>query len=341
MLIYLMCVLILVLFSVRKPNDIGREVLSLKDTTVINGIFTLLIFLSHSTQYIHLSDTILDLLYGKFQNFHNQWVVATFLAFSGYGVMLKIKSGGVEYLKKYPKHRILRTLFNYDIAVILYLLVNIFIHSSYTWQEILLSFIGLTSVGQSNWYIFDILLLYVISYIAATLFKENYLRQCIAVTGLSMFSITVMMLYGMDSRFISTFLCYAAGVWTALYKNELVDLFKRKKWMSIAFLELFIIVTYKLRWNDLIMNFSSIAVVLVFVWFNTFWVFKSSILHWIGTYAFSIFILQRIPMGLLTYFGLAGFSPYLLVIVSFVVTVGLAVVFDKYLKIVDKKLLGD
>ena len=55
--------------------------------------------------------------------------------------------GGGQYVKKYPKNRILKTLINFDIAVLLYLLLNILIGKEYPISEIILSFTGVTGIG--------------------------------------------------------------------------------------------------------------------------------------------------------------------------------------------------
>lgn len=91
--IIFVAVITLMGIRVRVSND---TILSKQDTNIINGIFVIFIFLSHSTQYFVLGNSLLDSLYKHFQNFHNQWVVTTFLAFSGYGVMSQIKVGGEE-----------------------------------------------------------------------------------------------------------------------------------------------------------------------------------------------------------------------------------------------------
>ena len=86
--------------STKEQQRTAEPFLSHHYTTIINGIFVLLIFFSHSTGYLTLSDNMLDSLYRHFQNFHNQWVVTTFLAFSGFGVTLKIMRGGGTLLTK-------------------------------------------------------------------------------------------------------------------------------------------------------------------------------------------------------------------------------------------------
>ena len=115
MILYVLLLFLLFLAGVRiRKNDDG--ILSQNDTTVINGVFTLIILISHSTQYYELPGGILNSLYRNFQNFHNQWVVVTFLAFSGFGVMSQIMRGGMEYVKKYPKNRMAQSQILWDLG---------------------------------------------------------------------------------------------------------------------------------------------------------------------------------------------------------------------------------
>ena len=318
------------------------KILSKKDTTIINAIFVLCILFSHSSQYICLDETsFLNSLYRHFQNFHNQWVVATFLAFSGFGVMSQIKSeknGGGGYVLNFPRKRILKTLFNFDIAIIIYMILNLMINNSYTPLEYVGSLIGLTSIGNSNWYIFAILFMYMVSYIAARIFKDNYKRQAMAVILGMVIYIIIMEFTGMPSRFISTISCYPLGVCLSLYKNEVIELFRKKKWISILVLLILLGATYKLRYNDYIMNFASCIFVITIVWVVTFFEIKSKILYFIGQHAFSIFILQRIPMLIFNNYGIFENTSYIFVIVSLFITIVLSVGFDKVINKIDKVL---
>ena len=327
MILYIVTILLLFLAGVRIRNNDGG-ILSQNDTTIINGVFALIILISHSTQYYEFPGGILNSLYLHFKNFHNQWVVTTFLAFSGFGVMSQIMGGG-QYVKKYPKNRILKTLINFDIAVLLYLLLNILIGKEYLISEIILSFTGVTGIGNSNWYIFDILIMYIISYSAARLFSNNYVKQAVVVTVGTVSFIVIMDLVGMPSRFISTVSCYALGVWLAVYKEKVVAVIKNKKIPTIAVLYAVLILTYKLRYNDYIMNLASLAFVMVFVWCEVFFELNNKVLLWIGKHAFSIFILQRIPMIVFENYGILVNQPYVFVFVSLVVTIIISIVFDK------------
>ena len=303
MSIYVVVIAIIVIAGLKIRND-DSTILSISDTIVINGIFVLLIFLSHSTQYWPLSSSFLDGVYRHVQNIHNQWVVTTFLAFSGYGVMKSIitKDG---YLDSYPYKRLLKTLINFDIAVIMYLIAAIFLGVHYNTITVIGSLFGITSVGNSNWYIFAILMMYIFSYISALTFKDNYNKQIISLSIFTLFYVSLMWLLGFEMRFYSTVMCYPLGAFLAIYREKIISVFKRKKVLTLFFIILVIGVTYKLRFNAVIMNVSSIAFVCAIVWFLCFFEIKSKILYFFGKHAFSIFILQRIP-GLLLYNFVGG-----------------------------------
>ena len=55
---------------------------------------------------------------------------------------------------------------------------------------------------------------------------------------------------------------------------------------------------------------------------------KSTALEWVGKRVFSIYILQRIPMIVLTETGFTQNSPYAFLVLVFLITLGIAVIFD-------------
>ena len=327
---------VIVLCGIRKRED---DFLSHKQTTIINGIFVLLIFLSHSTQYLSFSGNSLDKLYSQFQSFHNQWVVTTFLTFSGFGVMLKIMRG-VQYVQRFPRNRVLKTLVNFDIAVLIFLVVNTILGIRYDTLTILGSFIGITGIGNSNWYIFTILLMYLISYLAAMLLKDNFKGISITVTICAVLYVVIAQITGLPSRFVSTVVTYAIGMWIAIYKDELQRVFEEKSIISLVVIVIPILATYKLRWSDYAMNLNSCFFVLLVVWFMAHYEIKSNILYFLGKHAFSIYILQRLPMLIISHFYQPqGIMNYVLVAGCFVITVVIAVLYDNLLAKVDRKII--
>lgn len=135
----------------------------------IKGFFIVVVFCRHIAPYLAdagydfslLGDNLFCLIDGRI----GQLLVVMFLFYSGYGVMESIKKKGSAYVDCIPKRRLLTTLANFDVAILLFLLVNLCLGIHYDMQVILLSFIGWESVGNSNWYIFVILCCYLSTYI--------------------------------------------------------------------------------------------------------------------------------------------------------------------------------
>lgn len=171
MLIFYFLLAILVLadlkYSKRGYND---EYLSFEMTNAVKGVFILLVFIKHATPYVVNAGWVPTGIWGELFNFVNnnvgQWIVAMFLFYSGYGVMEAIKRKGCEYVQGLPRKRILQVLVNFDVAVLIFIIVDFFLKKPLTVKQCLLSFTGWESVGNSNWYICIIMLMYLITYIA-------------------------------------------------------------------------------------------------------------------------------------------------------------------------------
>lgn len=135
---------------------INNHYLSKECCNFIKGIFILWVFVRHALPYTGRS-----LFVDKWMA---QLIVAMFLFYSGFGVVESIKNKGVSYLDSMPKRRLLTTLVNFDIAVVVFVVVDFLIGRKFGLRQLVLSFVGLDSIGNSNWYIFDILLCYALTW---------------------------------------------------------------------------------------------------------------------------------------------------------------------------------
>lgn len=339
MIFFVILLGIIVLSGVHIRSE-KSEILSRKDTTIINGIFVVLIFISHSTQYWQIENNIFDQIYWHVQNIHNQWIVTTFLAFSEYGVMEGIIKRGRVYARSLWYKRILKTLLNFDIAVLLYLIVAFFVNETYSWNTILWSLVGVTSVGNSNWYIFAILCMYLSSYVAAMI-TSDYKKQLFLVSVFACIYFSTLVYLGFPSRFYCTIMCYPFGTFLSIYKDKILKLIKEREWIVGIICVLLIGATYKFRANDIIMNISSIEFVLFIVWFLYFFEIKNNVLYFLGQHGFSIFILQRIPAILITrHISFEGGYKYPIILIDFVITIIISVLFDLVLDKVDKRFVA-
>ena len=142
-----------------KSGEFNSDYMSKDTTGAINGIFVLLVFMCHISGYMKLggsSDTIwLDL-----KSWLGQLVVVTFLFYSGYGMMCSIMKKGTPYVKGIFRRRFLSLFAHFDIAVLLFLLMNLALGIKTKTRTTLLAFTTWESIGNSNWYITAVLCLY-------------------------------------------------------------------------------------------------------------------------------------------------------------------------------------
>ena len=140
-------------------------------SNAIKGQFILIVFLSHIQNYIvnagYVYHGLGDEAFLMFFNMIGQLMVVMFLFYSGVGVMESIRIKGDTYIRTIPKHRVLNTLVNFDIAVCFFLIVDLLIGKETSLQKFILSLTTWDNLGNSNWYIFSILVCYFVTGILA------------------------------------------------------------------------------------------------------------------------------------------------------------------------------
>lgn len=344
MIIFLILTLLCALPGIKIApfGKLHTDYISKKQTLAINGLFTLFVFLSHVSTYIKLEGNI-DTYYTAFKSYMLQAVVITFLFYSGYGIMESIKKKGRAYVKQIPEKRFLRVLIHFDIAVVLYLTVNLAFGKTYSAKHILLSLTGYSSVGNSNWYIFAVLGLYVITFFAFMLSGKSNIIGVVLTTIFSIGFVLAQMLLKRDSWCYDTIILFAVGMIFSLVKPFVEKILSKHDLIyicavAVAFIIYFIF--YKRRSDGI--EFYSMWVIL-FMGLIVLVTMKikigNRVLSFFGSHVFSIYILQRIPMIILSRLGLAAESKYLFVILCFAITVVLSLGFDKFTARLDKALI--
>ncbi len=282
-----------------------EEYISPSQTSAINGIFVMFVFLRHFKQYIELGRY--DAYFKACDSWLGQLIVTTFLFYSGYGIMYSIMHKD-NYVRTIPK-RALKLLIRFDVAIILFLIVGLIIGKHYPLQRILLSFTGWKSVGNSNWYIFVVLCLYVFTFVAGIILKNKYLLIALFVAACGLGYIFVVSLLGKGTYWYDTILCYPAGMLFAVNADKINSILKKSmagRVLSIIFTFVLFILCYNLRSNIsdpyakvLMYELTAIFFVLFIVALTTVFVVSNAVLVWLGRFVFEIYILQRIPMILL------------------------------------------
>lgn len=332
MIVFVLLFIFVCLYKVKiAPNGLKgyhNDYLSIEKTNSIKGIFTLVVFFCHFNSYIEYS--VLD-NYATFPfRFIRQALVTMFLLYSGYGIMESIKKKGIPYVKAIPLRRIGAVLFRFDIAILLFLIMDLCIGRAVTASQFVWSLIGWKSIGNSSWYIFTILLLYLITYVSFIIFRDRngYKISCFVLLGIIVIYCIAFHIFQFQNEksylFYGTILCYPLGMMYSIFKEH-IEKFLIKSNLNyftvLAFVAVVTVVTRFFCNTDIIIEMIYMLFFSLFILLITMKIsFNNKILQWLGTHLFEIYILQRIPMAV---FAKLGFNKnvYLYFPLCFVVTI--------------------
>lgn len=305
----------------------------LKDkTNSIKGIFILLVIINHSMSYMNYEynhnsiGNSLFFLCGCI----GQLVVVMFLFYSGYGVGESYKKKGLSYIKSIPKHRFLGTLLNFDIAVSFFIILNLLLGLSLTTQRCLLSLVGWESVGNSNWYIFVILLCYLATFIVLILPIKHSLLQFVALFALC-FVCLIILSYSKQEYWYDTILCYPVGFLYSLQKESIESFLKKYYWPIIALLLTLFFILIHFPEDSLCLRFNTISILfaIIVVMITMKVGVDNNCLRWFGKNLFPVYIYMRLPMMIFEhkYPEMIASAPTMFIALSLLVTVTITYVY--------------
>lgn len=339
MIIYLVLIIVISLHGIR-INKKDESFLSIDQTTSVNGIFVFIVFLSHVQQYIIFESNYMDKLFDFAMGILGQNIVISFLLFSGYGIgeCIKIRERG--YVRSIPYKRILYTWIHFVIALMLFWGVNaIWTKQTYSAGEYILSLAALKSIGNSTWYVFAILICWLATYVSYRFFKNSSVA-IVAVTILLIVYIIIISDVKSQHCWYDTVLCYPLGLVVSKYKESICQLLQNKYgWIAMftascswVLFRVFIeknIILYEIQ--SLIFAVCLLTVIYKITLNNRF-------LYFLGKHTFSIYILQRIPMIILSYYEMNTWNSLAFTGICMIITCVMAVGYDLLMKQIDKKL---
>lgn len=348
-MVFIVLLLLIITFCDAKVAPIGEfytDYNSKEKSNIIKGLFVILVFCSHYSQYVTLNG-IYNEPYIAIKSHLSQMVVAMFLFYSGYGIMESITKKGFGYVKTIPYKRFLSVLLNFDIAVLLFIILQFFLGKTFGLKTIILSLIGWESVGNSNWYIFVTLVIYLLIFISLFIIKIKN-NKITRIIGLFIFFILTIlfvysqMLIGRPAYTYNTAILFPLGSFYSYFKTY-IDKFVMKNGFFYATVCLIIACVYFWSYNirsNSIYTYSiwAVAFTLSVVIFTMKVSIRNPILEWFGKHIFSIYILQRIPMLILQYYGFNLTHKYEFFIVSLIATCLIAMAFDYFAGILNKRI---
>lgn len=338
MSVYIIALLLLCLFGIKFSFKDGFEdYMSVQKTGSVKGVFVIIVFLSHIRQYIKLEKTPVNEPFTDFMLFLGQLMVVAFLFYSGYGIALSLEKKP-KYALTIPKKRILSVWYHFAVAVLIFFCVSRLLGTKYDGVRLLKSFVGLSAVGNSVWFIFTILMLYALTFLVFIFAKDKIVVPTAVFTVLAFALMLVLRaLKGKEYWWYDTLMCYPLGMWYYIAKPAVDKLLLMdfSKWFSatgmavtvFAFLAYLLPIYNKTR-KLFIPQALVFALVITLVSMRIS--IDNMVLRWFGKRVFSIYILQRIPMMVFSKFGLNE-KPILFTLVCLAATVVIAELFDRLL----------
>lgn len=329
MLIFIILLFIVSLYKC-KPISNGifyEDYCSISQTKSINGIFIILILLSHTFARVSTSCGVLDDIYFPFRTFLGQFVVVPFLFYSGYGIMESIRKKE-SYIKSFPKQRFLKLFIQFAIITVIYIIFNLLIGRDYSITQIILSFIGLTSIGNGGWYMFSIFVFYVAVTIWFNVFKKNKIMAASMVAVCLVVLTVVEMFLDFPTYYYNTTIFLAVGMFFSLLKDTFNKIVMKNNviWILVLMISLAGFISCK--------GLISKTVVFYPIWCGLGLLMllcitmkikiENKVLSWCGQNVFYIFTLQGIPQILFTKFLSNNYLIYFLVIISTILISALA-----------------
>ena len=332
--------------KVKGPEEFYEDYLTPRATVPVKGIFVLIVFFRHVSQYVDLNQMKYSVLFLQLNKYIGQTLVAMFLFYSGFGVMEAARNRGRGYVRRLPI-RIFRVWLHFAIAVMFYLVRGLAAGKVYDRSRIALSLIGVKSLGNSNWYIFIILVCYFVTFICLMLTGRHLVAGQILTTILSI-GLIVWMKDACDqelfpSRFYNTLICYCLGGWYALIRDRAERfLMRRDLNYYLALTGLGVVYFFSgyrksefLNYEIWVLAFTGCVLLL-----SMKLVPGSGLLKLLGSHVFGMYIMQRLVMLITESWVDVNSHPFTFVLMSFLGMILVGLAFDSLMSRMDAVLFS-
>ncbi len=333
MIFILAAFVLITILGMRYSRKGNNNFFDQSQTNCIRGFFVLIIFMNHFNSYLKPElNSFGDSTYIETIRQVGQMMVAPFLFFSGYGIYLSAQKKK-NYIKEFPKRRIAKTYLFFALAIVIYLIYNLAMGTHYGLKTTLLAFTGWTSIGNSNWFMFAILFLYIATYISALLTGRKVSKKTMMLVFVATIAYIIFAKLKLKNEhwWYDTVLCYPFGMLFAAYYDRILSFFSKRRLLSaLLALSVFVILFNISNHSTLfLVTYNLLSCSLCFLIARILFSLsiKSRILTFLGAYGFEIYILQRIPHSFFSSF-LSG-NPVLCFACSLLATIIISVLFKK------------
>ena len=321
--------LFIIIFSSKFcKSKFNYDFLDRKTTLCINGIFVILVLLRHSTDYCIFSSKSSS-IFNFVDRSLEQLIVTTFLFYSGYGIYESIKTKE-NYINKKLMVRTKKLYLNFAVVVSSFFIINILLNIKYDIKTIIGSFFAWETIGNSNWYMFAIFSMYLLTFYCFKIFK-NHKNSIIAITLLFNLYCIILSIFK-ESYWYNTIICFIFGLWFSYYKDNITKLLTKNNFIYsflIIVFNLYFYIFLKFKFiNSLFYGCWSLSFIILIILLSLKFKIHSKILLFFGKYTFWIYSLQRLPMIVLSHFNVNNYNKYLFLVLSFFITIILSVAYS-------------
>ena len=289
--------------------------------------------MSHVLQYI-TSDRY-SILLGRI----GQLMVVIFFFYSGYGIIYSYDKKE-NYVKSFFRNRILKVWYHFAIAVAVYWIVNICLKIYYPPKVILLSFIGYESIGNSNWFVFDTLLLYFGTYLIFIMLNRTRNKKWLVILSFAESILAIWLLsYYKEPWWYNTLLAFPVGMLYYCLKENIDHLLSVNRYYTMSGVLLIVVfaLSYLLR-NRYTYNICASIFCLIICWFTFRYSVNNKALWWIGKKSFYIYIYMRVPMIVMKELKIIT-NNILFTVIAFIVTLLIAHIMGNLFEVLDRVII--
>lgn len=296
MILFVISWIILALTGIKYCNFVSDTAFNKENSIALRGICSIEIMLGH-----------LGIETGSLELYPNRKAgilfVGVFFALSGYGLMYSITHKD-NYLDNFLKKRLPRIL----APAYVVFLINIIIHSMMDGNfSNLKNVVNLNKfIFGTNWYVWELLAMYVVFYLCARLDK-SLKRSHLILLGFSLIFICAAFGFKWSNPWYGSTMCFWFGIYYYLKKDVFISFFVLKHaFLKFAICGIFLAISIALFFcyggivgNVIARNTASLLfVVMILIFLHKFSI-GNSVSAWLGQYSYEIYLFHPVMIKIL------------------------------------------
>jgi peptidoglycan/LPS O-acetylase OafA/YrhL len=335
-LIFLILVFLSLINSkIKCGNKFFNDYMEIENTNNVKGIFVWMIFFRHFTGYYMRNPRKVSII---IDSSFDQNIVSLFLFYSGYGIYKSFLKKGIKYIKTLPIKSIILFI-KTQLILLMFLLNNIILHNKISLKEYFYAVILKKSIGNSYWFSFTIIIVYIEAFFAFILItnKKYTFLGIIFLTIICFFHIKFVYKYYHQNVIISvdTIICFITGFYYCYFQLYIDEIVMHNDINYFSLLSIIIYLYYKFYIHDkkailLYKILKNFFFTLILVILTMKIQLKNDFLKFLNSHSYSIYLLQRIVFIYILQKGILKSYPFIRFFFDFSIIILMSCLFDKY-----------